>query len=121
MTVSEYWMRLEAYNLQMVEKRQALHMQAFLNQLVQATEDKKGTKPMFKTFNDFFHREEEINQVRSTFERDYKPKSDYKPKKDNSNSGMTRAQRLEIAKRISAYNKRKFNEQQAKERRNADG
>lgn len=115
MTVSEYWMRLEAYNLQMVEKRQALYMQAFLNQLVQATEDKKGTKPMFKTFNDFFHREEEINQVRRTFERDYKPK------KDNSNSGMTRAQRLEIAKRISAYNKRKFNEQQAKERRNVDG
>ena len=76
MTLSEYNLRSEAYQLQQVKRVEELHLQAFLNQAVQATKGSiKNPTPMFTTFKSFFDTEKVIDDVRSQFERDYKPRS----------------------------------------------
>ena len=61
MTLREYRLRILAFKLQQVDERKKMHEQAFLNQVVQAT-DSTG-KPKFKTFNDFFDYQGEIDRV----------------------------------------------------------
>lgn len=107
MTLNEYLLRIEAYQLAKIERREELYLQAFLNQSVQATEDKKGTKPKYKTFNDFFKKQEEIDEVRSNFEPNYVPKS---------GNGETRQVARERMLAIQKYNAKIM-----KERRNANG
>ena len=48
MTLSEYNLKSEAYQLQQVKRVEELHLQAFLNQAVQATKGSiKNPTPMF--------------------------------------------------------------------------
>ncbi|EEX27725.1 hypothetical protein QP423_06490 [Lactobacillus jensenii] len=72
MPLVEYQLRMEAYQLQEVKRLEAIHLQAFLNQSVQATTGSaKHPKPKFNRFEKFFDVQKAIDDVRSSFEVDY--------------------------------------------------
>lgn len=71
MTLVEYQLRMEAYNLKRVAKQRDIFMQAFANQLIKATKGKKNPKPVYRNFEQFFDEEKAIDEVRSNFEPDY--------------------------------------------------
>ena len=80
MTIAEYELRMEAYNLQQVEKQYEAANLAGMNRNAQAF-DKDGNA-VFTDFNDFFDRDEAIDKVKSNFESDYQPIA-VKSKKQN--------------------------------------
>lgn len=59
MTLVEYSLRMEAYQLQQLQVRQNIAIQAWFNQTVQATVGKKNPRPKFKKFDQFFDRMEQ--------------------------------------------------------------
>ena len=62
--MSEYRLRMKAYQLSRVDREYELHLQAWLNQQAQATKRKgKKTVSAFGTFNDFFNYEERVNEI----------------------------------------------------------
>lgn len=68
MPVSEYLFRMKVYNLKRIDEEHDMHLQAWLNARVKDT-DKKGEKPIYKKFSDFFNlkkREQEILGVKRT-------------------------------------------------------
>lgn len=71
MTIAEYELRMEAYNLQQVEKQYDAATLAWMNRNAQAF-DEDGNA-VFTDFNDFFDRNEAIDKVKSNFESDYQP------------------------------------------------
>lgn len=75
MTLSEFTLKVEAYNLREVDRMETVHVQAFLNQAVQATTGGKKPKPVYDKFSKFYDTKKEIDKVRMKFEKDYKPKS----------------------------------------------
>lgn len=102
MTIKEYRLRMEAYQIKEVNVYKHLALQAWFNQAVQATSgSKKNPKPKYKRFNQFFDAEEEINRVRDAFEN---------TNTSSRRSNLTRNQI--IAKRYEEY-------QELKRKRNA--
>lgn len=75
MTLSEFTLKMEAYRLREVDRMEKIHVQAFLNQAVQATTGGKKPKPVYDKFSKFYDTQKEIDKVRMKFEKDYKPKS----------------------------------------------
>lgn len=76
MTLREYQLRLEAYQIRRVNEQENLAILAWWIQSVQATKGSpKHPKPVFGEFQDFFDVQKQIDQVRSVFEADYKPHS----------------------------------------------
>lgn len=76
MSLSEYVLKSEAYQLKQVKRIEELHLQAFLNQAVQATTgSSKNPQPKYPTFKSFFDAEALVDDIRSNFELGYKPKS----------------------------------------------
>ena len=76
MTLREYQLRLEAYQIHRINEREDLASLAWQIQSVQATKgSSKHPKPAFEKFRDFFDTQRYIDQVRSDFETDYKPHS----------------------------------------------
>ena len=72
MTLNEYLIRMEAFQLQTIKRNEEIAYQAWLNQQVQATTGSpKNPKPKFKEFRKFFDSEKMIDEVRSSFEIDY--------------------------------------------------
>lgn len=71
MTINEYQLRMEAYDIQIIKRHENLAMQSWLNQGVQATTGKRNPKPKFKKFEDFFNSDAEIQKVRAGYEDDY--------------------------------------------------
>ena len=72
MTLKEYYIRLEAYQMQQVKKQEDLAFQAWLNQAVQATTgSSKNPKPKYKNFKEFFDAESAIDSVRANFEQEF--------------------------------------------------
>ncbi|WP_057769960.1 hypothetical protein [Lactobacillus selangorensis] len=71
MTVVEYTLRIEAYQLQQSTMRENLALQAWFNQSVQATTGRKKPKPKFRTFSEFYDRQAYDDEIRSAFESDY--------------------------------------------------
>lgn len=67
MTLREYYLRLEAYQLQKLDRREELALQAWFNQTVQATTKGKHPKPKFKKFDQFFDRKEQETQIKQEF------------------------------------------------------
>lgn len=92
MTPKEYYLRMEAYQIQQATHRQDIALQAFFNQMVQATKgSSKHPKPKYKTLDKLYDVEAEIRRIRTEFEGE-------NPNKSNK---ATRA-RI-IAKRIEEY------------------
>lgn len=71
MTLVEYHLRMEAYQLKRVAEQRDIMMQAFANQLVKSTKGKKNPDPKYTKFEQLFNEGEEIDKVRSNFEPDY--------------------------------------------------
>lgn len=81
MTLAEYELRMEAYNLQQVEKQYDAASQAWMNRNAQAF-DKDGNA-IFTEFVDFFDQDEAIDKVRSHFEANYQPVKSKSKNKQN--------------------------------------
>ncbi|WP_429971278.1 hypothetical protein ACQW5G_01155 [Fructilactobacillus sp. Tb1] len=74
MTISEYYTRLEAYQLKQVDIQKNLALQSWFNQSVQATTgSSKNPKPKYTKFDKFFDAVSQENKIRSFFDPDYKP------------------------------------------------
>lgn len=69
MTYREYYIRLEAYYMQEAKQRQNLALQAFFNQMVQATTGSdKNPKPKYKNLDDMYNLDNEKANIRHAFE-----------------------------------------------------
>jgi hypothetical protein len=69
MTLSEYYLRLEAYQLKQVDEQRLIAMQSWLNQTVKAqTGSAKHPKPKYKRFDQFFDAEKQEEQITHYFE-----------------------------------------------------
>lgn len=78
MTLAEYELRMESYELKVVNKRLDMATQAFFNANVQAVDD--DGKPIYKNFDDFYDYISAINKVRSKYEPNYVPIKEVKKK-----------------------------------------
>lgn len=98
MTLVEYHLRMEAYQLQRVAEQRNIMMQAFANQLVKSTKGSKNNpKPKYTKFEQLFNEEKEIDKVRSSFELDYVSVA-----KDELNPEKIFAKRLAEYKKMKA-------------------
>lgn len=103
MTLNEYLIRMEAFQLQTIKRNEELAYQAWLNQQVQATTGSpKNPKPKFKEFRKFFDSEKMIDEVRSSFEIDYITTSNKAKLRTNEN---VFAQRLKKFKELKKQGK----------------
>ncbi|WP_235031667.1 hypothetical protein [Pediococcus pentosaceus] len=69
MTLVEYQLRMEAYQISQVRLHENIALQAFFNQMVQATTgSKKHPKPKYNSLEKLFDAKSEIEQIRSKFE-----------------------------------------------------
>lgn len=85
MTLSEYFLRLEAYQIQKVDVQSNMAMQAWMNQTVQATTgSNKHPRPKYKQFNEFYNSTAMENQVHKSFNPDYVPPVLTKQEKEQS-------------------------------------
>lgn len=71
MTLAEYELRMEAYELKEAAKQQDMALQAWYNTTVQSCDD--NGKPVYKTFTQFFNVVDQINRIRSKYEANYQP------------------------------------------------
>lgn len=101
MTLVEYRLRFEAYQLKRIERHEELAMQAWYNQTAKATKGSaKHPKPRFSKFEELFDREAEVNRIRSQFEPDFEI-SQYSPME------LKRKQNALFAKRLAEFNELK--------------
>lgn len=67
MTLREYSLRWEAYQLKQLEQENAIASLAWANQTVQATTGGKHPKPKFKHFEEFFDRDAAEAKIRRQY------------------------------------------------------
>ena len=64
MLLDEYLLLMKAFSLKRVDTEYDYHLQAWLIQQVQATEQRgKRSVPVYKNFKDFFDYEERVNKI----------------------------------------------------------
>lgn len=74
MTISEYYTRLEAYQLKQIDIQRDLALQSWFNQSVQATTgSSKNPKPKYTKFDKFFDAKMQEDKIRSFYDPNYKP------------------------------------------------
>ena len=62
--LDEYLLLMKAFNLKRVDTEYDYHLQAWLSQQVQETEQRgKKSVPVYKNFKDFFDYEERVNEI----------------------------------------------------------
>lgn len=66
MTLVEFNIRMEAYQLSQVDELRNMAQQAFFNQAVKATKS-GGKKPMYRKVDDLFNAEEAAHNIRSAY------------------------------------------------------
>lgn len=72
MTLNEYQLRMEAYQLKKVERQEELAYQSWLNRAVKATKGKgKHETYYYKKFTDLFDTQAQKDRVRKAFEPEY--------------------------------------------------
>ncbi|WP_244054510.1 hypothetical protein [Ligilactobacillus pabuli] len=72
LSLSDYWLGMEAYAIKKTLEREDLALQAWMNQTVQATKGSdKHPQPMYKKFEDFYDANELEDNIRGEFEPDY--------------------------------------------------
>lgn len=65
--LSEYHLRMKAYSLQRLDRERDMHMQAYLNMVVQATKERgKKSVPIYPTFRHFFDYEKQEQLILGT-------------------------------------------------------
>ncbi|WP_314737069.1 hypothetical protein [Limosilactobacillus urinaemulieris] len=90
MTLSEYYLRLEAYRLRKLDREEEIAIQAWFNQTVQNTTGGKHPKPKFKKFTEFFDRASLEKNIRDDFADDYSNPYRKPSKKEQSRVFITR-------------------------------
>lgn len=106
MSLDEYFLRLEAYQISLIDKREDLALQAWLNQTVQATKgSSKNPKPMFKKFDEFFDAQSFKNDIHKSFDPNYKPLNESEKEIEQRNQD-------EILKRFREREKQKEQQKQ---------
>ena len=71
MTLAEYELRMESYELKIANKRLDMATQAFFNANIQAVDD--DGKSIYHSFDDFYDYASAVNKVRSKYEPNYVP------------------------------------------------
>lgn len=71
MTLAEYSLRMEAFQLAEVNRQKYVYLQAFMNQVAKSTKGGKNPKPLYRKFDDFFDIQAQIDDVRSSYESNY--------------------------------------------------
>lgn len=113
LTLDEYYLRLEAYQLQRIQFEEDLALQAWLNQQVQATKGKKNPKPVYTSFKKFYDRNYFEDQLRSTYEPGYQVSKatqaqEQKAKAyDNFNANIALYQKLKASGKLDELRKRR--------------
>lgn len=109
----EYFLRLEAYQLQQVKRTEDIAWQAWLNQQVQATKGKKNPKPVYTSFTKFYDRMLAEDNVRKAYEPDYhvsKATSERSQKErayDTFNKNIEMYRKLKASGKLDELRKRK--------------
>lgn len=93
MSLHEYLLRAEAYELEREDKMQDIHLQAWANVTVH---NKKGegdnARPMYTKFDDFYDSGKARDNIRSRYETDYV--KEYEPAKNQKTAGDVRVERM---------------------------
>lgn len=64
MSFKEYLMRMKVYQLQLLDKRELMHEQAWINHNVRATKMQgKKEVPVYRDFKDFFDKEKQERAI----------------------------------------------------------
>lgn len=71
MTLSEYELRLEVYQIQQVDEEEKIAKIAFYNQLAQSTTGGKNPRAKYDRFDKLFNRQEAEYKVRKFFGDEY--------------------------------------------------
>lgn len=71
MTMAEFYLRLEAYQLRQLDRQEELATLAWLNQQVQATTGKSDPQPKYQRFDQFFDRASAERQIRRNYGDEY--------------------------------------------------
>ena len=82
MTISEYTLRMEAYQLAQTFKMFQATQEAFINRAANAT-NKKGDHYEYKNPEDIFNYQEHVDDIRESFERGYVRKTQKLPSMDD--------------------------------------
>lgn len=116
MTLREYDLRLEAYNLKKLDRQQELATLAWWNQQVQATTKGKHPKPIYSRFDKFFDRQEQEFRIRSLFGDDYTiVKSDRQKKLDDAELFRKRVEEFEQLKNAGKIDMNAWKREREKE------
>lgn len=99
MTLREYYLRLEAYQLHEIDVQEKIALQAFYNQSVQETTGKKHPRPKYRKFKQFFDREEQELAVRNVFADDTMGISEKAKRHTQTELFMRRAQEFKKLKK----------------------
>lgn len=82
MTLSEYFLRMEASALQRSDQKELIHLQAWANQTVQATSGSpKHPKPKYKGFKDFYDADTNEKKIINQYEGNKSPEEKAKRKR----------------------------------------
>lgn len=99
MTLNEYMLLMESYQLKRVEEQRKMAEQAFYNRAVKAT-NSKGDRYKINKLSDLFDYDKAIDDVRSQFESDYQRKS-----KNNNDDEIKKI--IERQRKWNEYQRRK--------------
>lgn len=73
MTLKEYQLRLQAYEMKKATQRQDIAFQSWMNQQVKATKGSgKNTKPYYKSFKELYDLESEIESIQERYDPTFK-------------------------------------------------
>jgi hypothetical protein len=101
MSLEEYFLRSEAYQVEQVDDKERIAIQAWLNQAVQATKgSSKHPKPYFNKFSDFYNSTQYINEIHKSYNSEYVAQTTSEQEKET-------AKQDEIMNRTMEYNKKK--------------
>jgi hypothetical protein len=101
MSLEEYFLRSEAYQVEQVDDKERIAIQAWLNQAVQATKgSSKYPKPYFNKFSDFYNSTQYINEIHKSYNSEYVAQTTSEQEKEM-------AKQDEIMNRTMEYKKKK--------------
>ena len=93
MTLHEYVLRTEAYELEREDKIHDIHLQAWSNVVVRNTKGEgDNARPMFTRFDEFYDSEKARDCIRDQYEKDYVKLSDTEVKEKTA--GDVRVERM---------------------------
>lgn len=100
MTLSEYQLRQEVYQLKRLDTEERMAMIAFYNQLAQSTTGGSNPRVKYDTFDKLFNRERAERKIRKVFGDEYVLESEGSSQTDTFVERMKRFDKLKKAGKI---------------------